>query len=358
MYRHLEEIVDASGELFSHRNLNSLMSGVLNRLSRHIRMDWSGSDQLSEQCEKTCSLAVLKQKDETVVISGTGKYKEFTGKNINHVLSPAMVDKLRSVYARGKSVVEGNEFFAYMRSAHDIEGVLYFDNVSSLGDADHRLVQLYITNVASALDSFVVNEELVTTQKELVITLGEVIETRSKESANHVRRVAEYSYLLATLYGLSVSESRTLRFAAPMHDAGKIGIPDSILNKPGKLTAEEFSVMEEHTVMGYDILQGSERPILKAAAIVAYEHHEKWNGQGYPRKLAGENIHIYGRIVALADVFDALGSVRCYKDAWPLQDILDLIEKEKGGHFDPKLADLMLGNLEEFLQIRVLFPDG
>ena len=265
MYKHLEEIVDASGELFSHLDLKSLMAGVLKRLSRHIRKGLSVSDQPAD----LSSLATLKQKDETIVISGTGKYEPFDGKNIDHVLSQDMVHRLRSVYAGEKSVVEGREFFAYMKSAHDIECILYFDNVASLGDADQRLVQLYITNVASALDSFVVNEELINTQKELVITLGEVIETRSKESANHVRRVAEYSYLLATFFGLSVSESQMLRFAAPMHDAGKIGIPDSILNKPGKLTAEEFSVMEEHTVMGYDILKGSERPILKAAATVA-----------------------------------------------------------------------------------------
>ncbi len=142
-----------------------------------------------------------------------------------------------------------------------------------------------------------------------------------------------------------------------MHDAGKIGIPDSILNKPGKLTDEEFRIMQNHTSMGYDILKGSQRPILKAAAIVAHEHHEKWNGGGYPRGLAAENIHIYGRIVALADVFDALGSDRCYKAAWPTEKILALVREERGRHFDPSLVDAFFAHLDEFLRIKRDIPD-
>ena len=143
-----------------------------------------------------------------------------------------------------------------------------------------------------------------------------------------------------------------------MHDAGKIGIPDSILNKPGKLTEDEFRIMQNHTVMGYDILKGSQRPILKAAAVVAHEHHEKWNGKGYPRGLAGEDIHIYGRIVALADVFDALGSDRCYKAAWPNERIFSLLREERGNHFDPVLIDLFFDNLDEFLRIKRDLPDA
>ncbi|NPA59217.1 MAG: HD domain-containing protein, partial [Epsilonproteobacteria bacterium] len=193
------------------------------------------------------------------------------------------------------------------------------------------------------------NEELEATQREVIFTMGTISEERSKETGYHVKRVAEYSLILARLYGLSLEESLLLKNASPMHDVGKIGIPDAVLNKPGKFTDEEFEIMKSHAEIGYSMLKHSSKSILKAAAIVAYEHHEKYNGRGYPQGLKGEEIHIYGRITAIADVFDALGSDRVYKKAWPLQKILKLFEEERGEHFDPVLTDLFLDNLEHFL---------
>ena len=187
--------------------------------------------------------------------------------------------------------------------------------------------------------------------------MGEIGETRSKETGNHVKRVAEYSELLALLYGLDEKEANILLVASPMHDIGKVGISDSILKKPGKLTVEEFEIMKEHSITGYNILKDSKRDILKAAAIVAKEHHEKYDGSGYPFGLKGEEIHIYGRITALADVFDALGSERCYKEVWEDEKIFQLFKDEKGKHFDPKLVDLFFDNLDKFLQIRERYTD-
>ncbi|RXJ66988.1 regulator [Halarcobacter ebronensis] len=201
------------------------------------------------------------------------------------------------------------------------------------------------------------HKELEDTQREIIYKLGEVGETRSKETGNHVKRVAEYSKLLAEKAGLNNEEINTLFTASPMHDIGKVGIPDTILNKPGKLDAKEWGVMQTHSEIGYNILKTSTRPILKAAAIISYTHHEKWDGSGYPRGLKGEDIHIFGRITAIADVFDALGSDRCYKKAWPLEDILLLVTKESGKHFDPNLVELFMTNLEEFLAIRDLYKD-
>ena len=200
-------------------------------------------------------------------------------------------------------------------------------------------------------------KEIENTQKEIVFTLGTIGESRSRETGNHVRRVSEYSKLLALYYGLSETEAEKLRIASPMHDIGKVGIPDAILNKPAKLTKDEFELMKEHSSMGYHILKYSSRPILKAAAIVANEHHEKWDGTGYPKGLIKENIHIYGRITALADVFDALGSERIYKKAWKLDDILTLLKEQSGKHFDPKLIEIFFDHLDEFLEIRNRFKD-
>ena len=187
--------------------------------------------------------------------------------------------------------------------------------------------------------------------------MGMIAETKSKETGNHVKRVAEYSKLLAILYGLSDEEATMLKEASPMHDIGKVAIPDEILKKPSKFTNEEWEIMKTHAIKGYEILKTSNRPLLKTASIVALQHHEKWDGTGYPHKLKGEDIHIYGRITAIADVFDALGSQRCYKKAWDLDKILNLFKEEKGKHFDPKLIDLFFGNLDKFLDIRDKFQD-
>jgi len=202
------------------------------------------------------------------------------------------------------------------------------------------------------------HEELEDTQKEIIYKMGEIGETRSKETGNHVKRVAAYSRLLALLYGIDEKEADLLKQASPMHDIGKVGIPDSVLKKPGKLDNEEWKIMQTHAQLGYEMLKYSNRPILKAAATVAGEHHEKWDGSGYPNGTKGEEIHIYGRITAIADVFDALGSDRCYKKAWSDEKIFQLFKDEKGKHFDPKLIDLFFENLEEFLNIRNKFKDN
>lgn len=199
--------------------------------------------------------------------------------------------------------------------------------------------------------------EIIETQKDIIATMGEIGESRSKETGNHVRRVAHYSKLFAELLGLSKEECELIYYASPMHDIGKIGITDEVLKKPGKLDKEEFEIMKEHSYLGYEMLKGSSRPIIQAAAIIAHEHHEKWNGRGYPRGLSGENIHVFGRITALADVFDALGSDRIYKKAWELEKIISLITEEKGKHFDPLLVDLFIENLDKFLEIRDTFTD-
>jgi len=201
------------------------------------------------------------------------------------------------------------------------------------------------------------NHEIEDTQKEVVFTMGAIGETRSKETGNHVKRVAEYSRVFALYYGLDESEASLIKMASPMHDIGKVGIPDNILNKPGRLSPEEFDIMKTHAELGYDMLRHSSRSILKAAATLAYEHHEKWNGKGYPQGLQGEDIHLYGRITAIADVFDALGSDRCYKKAWDDERIFSLLKEERGEHFEPKLVDIFFEHLDEFLAIRDSYKD-
>jgi response regulator RpfG family c-di-GMP phosphodiesterase len=258
---------------------------------------------------------------------------------------------------QGVLVLE-KEFAASFFNIHTDQDFFFYASFGrSLNETEQGLLHILGGNIAVALSNLFLTEEIVATQREVVLTLGEVVETRSKETAQHVKRVAEYSYLLAAKAGLSEDRAQLLRMASPMHDVGKIGIPDSILFKPGKLTEEEFAVIKTHTVIGHSILKNSHRRIMRTAATIALQHHERWDGKGYPHGLVEDETHIYGRITALADVFDALACDRVYKKAWPLEQVVDYISEQKGKQFDPSLVDMFLRNMPEMLAIRATYPD-
>jgi response regulator RpfG family c-di-GMP phosphodiesterase len=200
--------------------------------------------------------------------------------------------------------------------------------------------------------------EIESTQREIIFKFSEIAESRSRETGNHVRRVTEYSRILAHCSGLDGSTVGLLTAVSPMHDIGKLGIPETILTKPGPLTDEERALMQNHPSIGHAMLKNSSRDVFRAAAIVAKEHHEKFNGTGYPAGLEGNAIHIFGRITAIADVFDALSSDRCYKRAWEMERVLSLFRQERGNHFDPVLLDIFFSNLDHFLAVRDRFADA
>ena len=162
------------------------------------------------------------------------------------------------------------------------------------------------------------------------------------------QRVAEISYILAKHYGLSEEEAERIRLAAPMHDLGKIGIPDSVLNKPGKLSEVEYGVMKSHSIIGEEMLKTSKRELLQFASAIAGSHHERWDGTGYPRGLKGEMIPLAGRICAVADVLDALSSPRCYKEPWPEERIREEFRVQRGTQFQPELVDILLAHWDDF----------
>jgi PAS domain S-box-containing protein len=229
-------------------------------------------------------------------------------------------------------------------------------SISPIYDNDNNLVE-YIAIRHDITELKELNKEIKNTQYELIYRMGESVESRSKESGHHIQRVAHYSKLLAQFYGLSNQEADTIFIASTMHDMGKIAIPDSILLKRDKLTKDEWEIMQTHAAIGYKILAGSNLPILKMAADIAYGHHEHYNGNGYPRGIKKEEISIHARIVAIADVFDALISERVYKKAWPLEKVLNLFKEERGEQFDPNLVDLFLSNSSEFIKIKEQFED-
>ncbi|MBF0705086.1 HD domain-containing protein [Alkalihalobacillus hwajinpoensis] len=222
---------------------------------------------------------------------------------------------------------------------------------------DVKYLRLAASYTAQALEAVLTNIEMEEAQREIIFKMGEIGEVRSKETGAHVKRVAEYAKFLAMKCGLSEEEADLIKVASPMHDIGKVAIADAILNKPGKLSEEEFIAVREHANIGYNLLKNSNRSILKAAAVIAKEHHERWDGKGYPEGLSGDDIHIYGRIVSVADVFDALATDRPYKKAWNAEKILAHFRKERGCQFDPNLIDVFLANMDGFLQIKEQYED-
>ncbi len=195
-------------------------------------------------------------------------------------------------------------------------------------------------------------------QMELILQLGRAAEFRDNETSAHTLRMAHFSRLLGKQAGMNDKQADIFLYAAMMHDVGKIGIPDEILLKPGKLTEEEFDTMKRHSEIGAKIIGNHDAEVLRMAREVALTHHEKWNGKGYPKGLKGEEIPLAGRLSALADVFDALTSPRPYKRAWSVEEAFALIEKETGEHFDPELARIFIALEPELRQIQETHKDA
>lgn len=199
---------------------------------------------------------------------------------------------------------------------------------------------------------------LVQREQEALRVLSSAGEYKDPETASHVSRVAHYSKLIAKKFGLDEAEQEIIFYASPLHDIGKVGISDAILLKPDTLNDAEMTDMKKHCQIGWKILESSENPYLRAGAVIAYTHHEKYDGSGYPNALEGEQIHISGRITAIADVFDALTSERSYKEAWSFEEAANYLREQSGKHFDPVLCTIFLDNLKEVRDIYIRFSQG
>jgi putative two-component system response regulator len=200
-------------------------------------------------------------------------------------------------------------------------------------------------------------KEIVARERETVFRLSKAAEYRDPETGAHILRMAHFSMLIARELGMSQEDQQLLLEAAPMHDIGKVGIADNILLKPDRLNEQEFEVMKQHAIYGYELLSGSSSKLLQAGAEIARGHHEKYDGSGYPQGLKGEDIPIFSRIVAVADVFDALTSERPYKRAWEVADAVEFLKKGRGTHFDPACVDAFLRAWTDVEQVRSKYQE-
>ena len=352
--RGLEQIIESSAAIFEIHSMRKFVTVVLSELTAIFNL---GPNHNCCQNYPTSSFAVERNVTGFTILAATGEFTNCVNRKADQVLSVPMLAKIEQAHRQKQNIYSNNYFIIYFQSILGSEHLIYFEGLKKLKEMDTYFTEIFCANVSIAFDNLFLNQEIENTQKEIIFTLGEIAEARSRETGHHVKRVAEFSKLLALKYGLPEEEAEIIRLASPMHDLGKLGIPDAILNKPAKLTAEEFEIIKTHAVIGYDMLKNSQRQIMQTAATIALLHHEKYNGTGYPHGLKGEEIKLYGRITAIADVFDAIGSDRVYKKAWDLDKILEFFKKEKGEHFDPIIVDIFFENLAEILRINEAFPD-
>lgn len=342
----LEKIIEGSANVFEPQSLKKLTSGVLTQLVSLLTMN---SDALF--C-RISGLAATDTDDGFKIISATGKYTNNTDDYIEEALPEHIAKSILKAASEMQSITLDGAYIGYFRSNHGSQNIIYVEGWDELGETERRLIQVFCSNVSVAFDNLYLNLELEESQKEIIFALGELLDMRSSETGSHVRRVGEYSRLLALKIGLTEEEAEVIRIASAMHDVGKLGISDVILNKDSRLSNDEFSKMKMHTQIGAELLKHSNRDILRTGAIIALEHHERFDGSGYPLGLAGEEIQLAARITAIADVFDALSNDRVYRSAMTRDEIYRYFDVENRAQFDPRLLQAFLENLDEFYAIR------
>jgi response regulator RpfG family c-di-GMP phosphodiesterase len=343
----LHRVIEATLAMFQLHTLADLACGLVHQLSTLLARPEAAPGSVSG------IVAVQPTEGPATVITATGEHAPHVGQPLERLADARARAGLTQALKRRAGGSDAHYYSAHFHTLDGDEIAAYVGSVAPIAPEDATLAELFCRNMAAALQS-----NLPRQGSTLAAALTDALEARSRETGNHVRRVAEYARLLGQLAGLDARSTHVLFLAAPLHDAGKIGIPDAVLHKPGAHTAEETAIMRSHAELGQRIFAQPDSPVLEAAAIVAGQHHERWDGKGYPNGMRGEDIHVYGRITALVDVFDALTHPRCYTDVWPLHQALDYIVEQSGRRFDPALVELFMQNLDQFLEIHERLRDA
>ena len=341
----LERIIESSTQLFRRQSVSEFTREVIEQLTALVNFDRRAPDcgvsGLAAECD---GLSIR-------IAAATGDYADLVGRDAADVLPETpLFDIGQALNARG-NIVGKSQFTGYFRANSEREYVFQVSVAHGLSALHGRLLSVFFNTISIAYENVRLTNEIEESQNEILYILADAVETRCEEIGSHVKRVAECSKFIALKYGLGEATAELLRVASPLHDVGKISVPDSILNKAGPLTPDEWEIMRGHAEAGYRLLRASSRPVIRAAATIALEHHEKWNGTGYPHGKSGRDIHIFGRITAIADVFDALANERPYKSAWQMDAILEHLKAESGRHFDPDLVDIVVEHADELVAI-------
>lgn len=350
MERGLEQLIDASAALHSNISTLDFLRTALIQISAIVQAELEDEDIKG-------SLVLQRLNDELRVLVGTNAYQQAEGQSSRFALSPVMNNELQTLTdSEGIHQLSVGLVFT-MKVHHGDTYHFLVESPSQLSDDALRILRFFLGKLSISLTNSMLHREIIDAQTDVLNRLCGAVESRSKETGSHIRRIALYSRKLATLAQLDCESVELITVASPMHDIGKVAIPDRIVNKPSKLDSEEWAVMKTHAEEGFRLLTHPYFGVMQAGALIALTHHEKWDGSGYPRGLSGEDIPIMGRIVGLVDVFDALLSRRAYKESWPLDQVIEEIKLLSGSHFDPHLVDLLLHHIDQFHAVFTQFPD-
>jgi response regulator RpfG family c-di-GMP phosphodiesterase len=344
----LEKIISASANLFQTHSLENFIQGIVQQLSSLL----GGSKNAAYL---TCAVAgphpsakVQRHSlDNLYVFTGQGEYQQAAGKALPAVLSGEHLEACR-VALVDKTLVYADEYLvAYCGSSTSCGSLLYLSGLPKrLTDAQKKLVEMFSRNVQIAFDNIMLTKDIEDTQREVIERLSQSIED-IKTSDNYITRTVKVCGILGQAFGLDDVQLNILTSAAPLHNVGNLCTSTRALNKKDTLSVEDVKLIERHTDFGYQLLKGSTRPLIKVAAIIAKEHHEYWNGQGYPKGLRGEDIHLYSRISAVAIAYIALRSDTPQSEAWSVHKTLDHIQARSGSQFDPSLVTMLVDNIDK-----------
>jgi response regulator RpfG family c-di-GMP phosphodiesterase len=351
----LEKIISASADLFSIHSLEHFIEGIVQQLASLL----GGSKDCAYLTSAVACPRPIENENssELFVFTGKGEYHNREGERLEDVLSGKQLLSCQKALKDKILVYEDEYLVAYCKSKSLRGSLLYMSGLPrKLTKIDKRLVEIFAQNVQIAFDNVLLHKDIEDTQREVIERIGQALEFHFGEGM-HITRVVKMCELIALKIGLSEEEVKLLCSAVPLHDIGKFKIPEVILYKTDKLNEVERKTVQNHAEFGYSLLKNSKRPLIKTAALIARDHHEYWNGKGYPRGKSGEDIHIFCRITALVDAYDALRHRRNYKDAWPLDKVLENISQQKGQQFDPMLVDVLVQNIEEIELIIADNPD-
>lgn len=340
----LEKIIEASSNLFSQHSLEHFIDGVIQQLSSLLG-GTKDAAYMTSAVAGPCPIDSHSQ-DKLYVFKGKGEYDCNEGQTLDSILTGDHLASCQQALKEKRIIYADDHVAAYCRSKSNRGSLVYLSGLPrQLNDIDKHLLEIFTQNVQIAFDNVLLNKDIEDTQKEIVQRLGQAMEEHLN-AGKHTQRMAIICEFLAEQMQVTESDIEQLKLALPLHDLGKLAIPQEILHKQGQLTEDEMQIVKTHTHQGYQLLEGSRRPVIQMAALLARDHHEHWDGNGYPRGLKGEEIHLLCRITALADVYEALRSKRCYKEAWSPERVAEMIAEQKGKHFDPQLAELLLQNIQ------------
>jgi response regulator RpfG family c-di-GMP phosphodiesterase len=347
----LEWIIKSGANLIEHDSFTKFVTGLLEQI---VGLTAFTSDILITKE----AIAATHSEADTLIVFGSGLYKNWLNRSIRDVAPIELVSDIEHALISG-DLFEVKESGVLISLCSPMGGqfALWISSNGRLENHTLRLLSIFIEKLRLSIENQKLNLEIISAQREVLSKLCEAVEKRSKETGAHIYRIAKYAKRLAQLSGMSSEQCEDIEMASPLHDIGKITTPDQILNKPGKLTAEEMSIMRQHTVAGWELLQSSPMRIFQLGAEIALTHHEKWDGTGYPNSIKGEDIPIFGRIVSLVDAFDALLSKRVYKEAFSLEKTIEILREGSSSSFDPILLKIMLDNIDEFHDIFLAHPD-